>query len=122
MWGLTIPRDWSTSCNELHRSIALQCDIHLKWANAMAEAGYGETLNRPRYPCGDKFDRFPGLFPTFHGPYLSFVTSYPAELANSNVSSCSFARKKPLAAKDVSFVDPQATSELFRSPFKHDMA
>lgn len=53
MWTPAIPREWSTSCNELHRSIALQCDIHPNWADAMAEAGSGEVLDRLRCPCGD---------------------------------------------------------------------
>ena len=35
------PQGLVNLCDELHRSIVLQCDIHSKWINAMAESDYG---------------------------------------------------------------------------------
>ena len=76
-WGLAISRDRSTLCNELHRSIASQCDIHPKRASRWRKRVMGKRLIKARFLFRHPYR--PSLRPSTLStdPILAFVTSSP---------------------------------------------
>lgn len=76
-WGQAISRDRSTSCNELHRSITFQCDIHPKRASRWRIRVMGKRLIKSRFLFRhtSRLSLRPSTLST--DPFLAFVTSFP---------------------------------------------